>query len=167
MINPEVLCLAAALVLSTCDDPAPTLEMSKPVACRIISGHNDYQALEDPSVSLDEKLLIYTNVTGYTVRQEKAKFQVHLVQDVNLRKQGEKRVIWGRKKIIDFLGEDDVRPDHIYLGTTIGVKHLKPGSYQAELILTDQFNPEQTHRQTIDFKVTARPAGESTDARKQ
>ncbi len=156
-----VACIALACCAASHDDPEARLTMSKPVACSKINGHNDYVELGEAIVSLDEKLLVYTNVTGYTVRQEKQKHRVHLVEDVNLRKKGEKRVIWGRKKLLDFVGESDTPPAHVFLGTTIGVKQLKPGEYEAEFLLRDEFGAELQARQTLAFKVVKERERES------
>jgi hypothetical protein len=130
--------------------------MSDPVACRKITGFDDYEALENASIGTGEKLLVYTRVTGHTVEKAKASYRVHLLQDVNIRKKGQKRIVWGRKKILDYQGQTDDPTTRIYLGTTIALKGFPAGDYQAELMLTDALNPERTARQVLDFTITAK-----------
>lgn len=151
LLSLSVLCQASD---TSSDNTADSLTMSDPIACKSIKGFDDYEPLENATIGPDEKLLIYTRVNGHTVKPAKNdKYQVHLIQDVNVRKKGQKRVIWGRKKIIDFMGESIDPSERIYLGTTIGIKGIAPGEYQAELILTDAFDTDHTTRQVLDFKV--------------
>jgi hypothetical protein len=162
-----IIALCSLGMLAFGDDPAEPLAMTDPVACRKIKGYEDYEPLDEPSIAPDEKLLIYTRVSGHSSRFLKGKYQVHLVQDVNIRKKGQKAVLWGRKKVVDFLGESDDEPRRLYLGTTLGLKGLKPGDYEAELILRDEFATKQMATQRLAFQVVATPTTGHAEVRKK
>jgi hypothetical protein len=152
---PVIMVLTSGAALLPSDDPPVALAMTEPVACKKIRGFEDYDPLPNAVVVSGEKLLLYSRVTGHTIREEKGAFRAHLVEDVNIRKKGEKKVVWGRKKVVDFLADSKQPPERLYLGTTIALQGYRAGDYEAELILHDMLSPEATTTQKFEFKVEA------------
>jgi hypothetical protein len=144
----------------------PGLTLTEPIACRKITGYEDYVVLDPPELSQDAKLLIYTRPLGHTyVLTKERKYQAHLVEDVAIRRKGQKKPIWTRKKVVDLLVEFDQPPLYLYLGTSIGPKDLKPGEYEAELIVTDVLTDDPPATQVLEFKVIAsRPREPATSS---
>ena len=140
-------------------DPAPTkpatLHLSAPIACRKISGFEDYVVLDPPELTKDEKLLVYCKPSGHTYVEKDGKFQAHLVQDLAVRRKGKKKPLWTRKKAIDFQTDSDYPPLKLYLGSTVSLKGLEPGEYEVDLIVTDELLEEPPVTATLEFKVIA------------
>jgi hypothetical protein len=137
---------------------APSLSLSEPIACRKITGYEDYVVLEPAELTRDEKLLVYCRPRGHTyvLDKKKGRYQAHLVEDIAVRRKGKQKPIWTRKKAIDFLVDSESPPLNLYLGTTIGLKGLEPGDYEAELIVTDELTEDPPATQVLEFKVIAR-----------
>ena len=138
-------------------DPVPekksTLQLSQPVACRKISGYEDYVVLEPVELTRDDKLLIYCKPTGHTYSESEGKYRAHLVEDLAIRRKGKQKPLWTRKKAIDFKAESDYPPLKLYLGTTVGLKGLDPGDYEVDLIVVDDLLDEPPVTATLEFKV--------------
>ncbi len=152
--------LLVASVGAVGDEPAgPPLALSEPIACRAVRGYGDYDALDEPALTKDEKLLLYVQPSNHTIEPVGDKFRVHLTEDLQIRRKGQKRVLWSRQKIVEFRTESPERPERLYLGTTVGLKSCTPGTYVAEITLNDQLAPggARTTR-SFEFRVIPTPA---------
>src|SRR5581483_5601106 len=136
-----LMAVVVGLLPSGADDPR--LSMTKPIACRAIRGYEDYDALEEPAVTPDEKLLIYVRPQNHATEPVEGKpaFRAHLIEDVNIRRKGQKKVVLGREKVVELKFESPEPPVNLYLGTSLGLKGIPPGEYEADLILKDQLRP--------------------------
>jgi hypothetical protein len=71
--------------------------------------------------------------------------------------------------VIDLVAEEDYPPTRLCLVSTIGLKGLTPGAYEADLILHDALDDgSEPAIRTLSFKVVARkprPANEDAPAR--
>jgi hypothetical protein len=143
------------------------LEMSEPIACRSVRGYEDYEPLDEPVVPRTEKLLIYTRPTGHAYAREEGGYRFHLVQDVNVRRKGEKKVLWGRKRIVEYADLSPRPPVALYLSTSLGLKEFPPGEYEADLILHDLIGKAEPARRTLAFRLvdSAPTATDSQDDR--
>lgn len=161
----------AAVALAACglafDDPEPApprLRLTDPIACRTIRGFGDYDVIEgdEPALTRDQKLMIYVQPIDHTFERSGEKFRAHLTQDVNIRKKGRKKILWGREKVVEYEGESDSPPVNLFLGTTVGLKGLAPGEYEAEIIVYDRLREgrEASATRTLSFRVVPRPAAE-------
>ncbi len=161
-----LMALSLCLLVSTssrADDPEPKdvdtpeepgLKLSEPIACRLIKGYEDYEPLDEPALTKDEKLFIYLRPSDHTIESvDDGKFRVHLVEDVNIHRKGSKRVIWGKEKIIDYDVSVEFLPRNLYLGSIVGLKELPPGDYTAEILVHDRLKKNETVTTTLDFKV--------------
>jgi hypothetical protein len=149
--------------------PERRLEMSEPIACRAIRGYDDYDELPEPVVPRTEKLLIYARPSGHAYVREGERYRFHLVEDVNVRRKGEKKVLWGRKRIVEYEGTSPRPPERLYIATTLGLREFPPGDYEADLILRDEIGGGEPARQTLSFRLTepSGTSGESEDGLKQ
>ncbi len=130
------------------------LEMAEPIACRTIAGYEDYQPLDEPVIARTEKLMIYTRFSGQTIIKKNEGYHVHLVQDVNVRRKGQKKVLWGRKRIVEYEATEDYPPLNLYIGTSLGLINFEPGEYEADLILHDENADVPPARRTLSFRLT-------------
>jgi hypothetical protein len=144
------------------DDAPRGLSLTDPVACRSIAGYDDYDALDEASLTKDEKLMVYIRPMNYEFEREGERFTAHLVEDVNIRRKGQKKVFWARKGVLDYKAESEMPPDHIYLGTTISLKQLPVGEYTAEVVVRDKLRPaddkDAVASKTLTFRVVAKKA---------
>ncbi|HEU5115313.1 MAG TPA: hypothetical protein VFT74_01415 [Isosphaeraceae bacterium] len=156
------LCWLSASPLMADDEPAPKddaavepgLTLSEPIACRNIKGYEDYEPLDEPELTKDEKLFIYLRPFDHTIEDaEDGKFHVHLAEDVNIHRKGQKRVLWGKKNIIDYDKTVDYPPRNLYLGSIVSLKELPVGEYTAEIFVHDQLKKNETKIAKLDFRV--------------
>lgn len=141
------------------DDPdADALAMTEPVACRSIRGYEDYDALDPAEVTPDEKLLVYVRSLNHAWERPEGqdRYRAHLIQDVNLRRKGQKKVVLGREKVVDLEVESEEPPVNLYVGTTISLKGFPPGDYEADLILRDALRPGSKAVATLSFRLLPR-----------
>lgn len=133
----------------------PKLELAEPIACSRIDGFDDYDALDVAVTKRSQKLLVYLRPSGVTYREAGGEYEVHLVLDVNLRRKGQKKILLGRKKVIDYetLCEQSGKP--IYLGVSLGVKEFPPGEYEADLIVHDRLGESKPALRTLAFRIEA------------
>jgi hypothetical protein len=132
----------------------PGLKLSEPIACRNIKGYEDYEPLDEPALTKDEKLFIYLRPQDHTIDPvDDGKFRVHLVEDVNIHRKGQKRVLWGKERIIDYDVKVEYPPKNLYLGTTVSLKDLPVGEYTAEILVHDRLKKDETATATLDFRV--------------
>jgi hypothetical protein len=165
----EALWLAGVLAISQAEAAGETtLEVSEPIACRIVRGFEDFDRLEPVELLSHEKLIVYTRPSGHVIESTGGRYRAHLVQDIQIRRPGKKKALWSRKRVIDLVAENDDPPVRLYLASTIGLKGMTPGSYEADLILHDELAPDsEPVVRTLPFKVVAtkpRPAPPADDA---
>lgn len=139
-------------------DAEARLSMTPAIACRAIRGYEDYDALARPEVTRDEKLLLYLRPQHYTIETVGDRYRVHLSEDVRIRRQGQKRVLWSRARIVEYRAETQERPERLYLGTVLGLKGFPPGAYVAELTLHDRLAEGAQTTQSVEFRIIATPA---------
>ncbi len=148
------------------DDPEakPPLEMTMAVACKSIKGHRDYVPLEEVALTRDEKLLVYLEPINHAYEKVGPMYRAHLTEDVNVRRHGEKKILWGRDKVIDYLAESRQPPTNLYLSTTLGLKPLPPGEYDLDIVLHDLVGKRPPARQTLRFRVIdAKPDSDASE----
>jgi len=142
-------------------DSASELGMTPAVACQAIGGFEDYEPLPGASLTSDAKLLVYYRPINYHIERVGATYRIHLVQDAQIRRRGEKKVLMVKPKMVDsdFKGKEPAGP--VYMRNTVGLKGLPPGEYDFELILHDVLAPgAPMARQSLQFKVVP-PARDS------
>ncbi len=164
------LCLALAPVAQASDDPRPkteSLSMTDPIPCRSIRGYEDYDVLDPAEVTPDEKLLIYVRSRhhAYQFDDELGKYCADLIEDVNIRRKGQKKVLYGRDKVVDLKISSVQPPENLYLGTTLGLKGIPPGEYEADLILKDMLDPGSKTEKSLSFRILPRKSGAGPNAK--
>lgn len=132
-----------------------TLSMTDPIACKTITGYEDYVVLPDAAITNHDKLLVYYRPKDYKIERTKTGgYRAHLVQEVRVRKRGEKTVLWSKPGILDF---EAVRPEPlgpIYLSNSIGLRNFKVGEYDLDLILHDKIGDTKT-TSILKFQIVA------------
>ena len=159
---PAAMFVAAALGAGepdegSTDGPA----MTTAVICDTIDGFRKYEPRAKAVVSRDEKMLVYYEVSGHTVEPTKHGFRAHLVQDTQVRRAGDRRVLQKKEKMVDYDVKSKTRPDFLYMENRISVKSLPPGKYELDIILHDALAKDSTSKQSLTFEVLAsKPAPE-------
>lgn len=131
------------------------LTMSRAVACRSITGFENFEILPFATLTADEKLLIYYRPLRYQVARLGNLNHIHLTQDGQIRRRGEKSVLVRKEKLLDYEFKDDAPVGQVYLRNTISLKGLKPGEYEFDIILHDKLTKSNVARQTLLFRVVA------------
>jgi hypothetical protein len=145
------------------------LAMTPPVACESVAGYEQYVPLPEATLSKDDKLLVYYRPVRYAIVPAGSKFQAHFVQDVRVRKRGDKSVIWSKEKLFEQKFESPEPPTAIYMYNKIALKGLSPGEYDLDIILHDMNTKGPPAEQVLHFKVkpsASTPAPESKDGGK-
>jgi hypothetical protein len=143
---------------SPSQDPPATgkrLRMTPAVACKSVTGYQQYVPLNEPAVTKDDKLLVYYEVEDFAVESSDTMYKVHLTQDVRLRHRGRKPVLWSKDKILDYEGKSPQPLFGVYLANTIGLKQLKPGEYDLDIVLHDLIGKGPPAEQVLRFEVKA------------
>src|SRR5436309_5033416 len=78
--------------------PRETLRMTEGIVCRSIEGYEDYEPMPEAAMTSDEKLLVYYRPFGYQTAFVKGTYQAHLTQDFQIRKRGQKTVLFQKLK---------------------------------------------------------------------
>ncbi len=131
----------------------PSLSMTQPVACKTITGYESFVELPEAAVTSEDKLLVYYRPIGYKIERTKTGgYRAHLTQDARVRKRGDKVLIWSKPNVVDFEAKKPEPLGPIYLSNSIGLKNLKPGDYDLDIILHDQLT-DATSTQVLRFKV--------------
>lgn len=159
---------ARALLLCVCAQPSARdahrdddrLAMTPAIACLAIRGYEDYDVRDEPAIENEEKLLLYFKTKNQTIQRAGSKYKVHLVEDVKVRRKGEKAILWSRDKIVSYQVSSEQRPENLYIATTLAFKGIPAGEYEAELILHDRLTKEATASQVFQFRI--KPAAAST-----
>lgn len=150
---PWLAMIATALIAA---GDGPSLAMSAGEVCSAIRGYRDFDARPEPELTRDEKLQIYCEPTGFaTGMRPDGTTGVHLVMDAKIRRKGRKEVLWSKDATVDYESEGSSPPAVVYLASTFAVRGLKPGDYQADLVLRDKHDPAARAEQTVDFRIVA------------
>jgi hypothetical protein len=132
----------------------PIFTMAPAVACSSIAGYEDYKILPGAALTSDEKLLVYYRPLNYQIEQSGSTRHIHLIQDAQIRRRGEKAVLMIKLKLVDYEWKSDDPERTVYIRNIVSLKGLKPGKYDYGIILHDKLAPgEPTARQTLPFRV--------------
>jgi hypothetical protein len=156
-----VAVLAAAPLASRAggDDPARedrddgSFGMSPPIACKEITGFEDYVPLEPAALTSDEKLLFYFRPRNYKTERQGLKYRAHLSVDAKIRKRGDKAVLWSKPKFADYDVTTEQPPRPIYFQNAVSLKALKPGEYALDIVVHDEIGQSRPAERTLQFKV--------------
>lgn len=127
--------------------------MSPAVACRSIAGFEDFTPLPDASLTSDQKLLIYYRPFDYHVERKGQSFRARLSQDGQVRRRGQKAVLFKKKLVDEEFKTEGYPPSSIYMMNTIALKGLKPGEYDVDIILHDELAKGTEATQTLHFRI--------------
>jgi hypothetical protein len=133
--------------------------MSRAVVCRVINGYEDYEPLPDAAQTRFEKLLIYYRpVRGtYKIDLVDGYYVSHLVQDNEIRKRGDKKILRQKKKVVEYRPKTRQSPGPLYIRNMIDVRDLKPGDYELTIFLRDELEEgSPPTRQVVRFKIIPR-----------
>ena len=139
--------------------PAPfeKLLVSKPIACTRIDGYRTYTPLERAALTKDEKLLVYLEVANPTIHasqeEEQEKVNLHLTQEIRVRKSGERKPLWIKHGLqgLEVQGKSELGP--VYLDVVVGIKGLRPGQYDLDIIVHDRLARARSTLVTLPFEV--------------
>ncbi len=134
-------------------DGAKPLRMSTGIVCKSIDGYEQYEILRGAALTSDEKLLVYFRPLGYQSERVERGYQAHLVPDFEIRKRGEKAVIYHKKKMFTYKPVAEQPPRYLYMKNTISLKGLAPGDYDLTLILHDEVAKGPPATQVVRFRV--------------
>jgi hypothetical protein len=143
-------------------DSGVELTLTPAVVCASIDGYENYEPLPGGALTSEEKLLLYYRPFNYRVKREGPNDHIHLVQDGQIRRRGEKLVLVAKVKMIDF----DLKAAHpigqVYVKSAVGLKNLKPGEYEFDIILHDELaTGTPVARQAVPFRIV--PPGPRKD----
>ena len=150
--------LLVALWIAPFDDPKDKAETSKlilsdAVVCESIAGFADYVKRDEASLTRDEKLLVYYQVENFGVERVGKEYQVHLVQDIRVRRQGQRAVLQSKDKFYEFKGKSKQRLPWVFMQNTISLKPYSPGDYELEIIVHDEIGKGPAVSQILKFRV--------------
>ncbi|WZO96791.1 hypothetical protein EP7_003796 [Isosphaeraceae bacterium EP7] len=149
-----MLLVSAHIAGAADDEPGATdLSMTEAVVCSTIHGFEDFEARSSPSLTADEKLLVYYKPLNYRVDSKGERYFLHLTQDGQIRRRGSKTVIWKKSKLLDYDVDTTKSPGTVYLTNTVALKQLRPGEYEYEIILRDERDGGQVATQVVKFEV--------------
>ena len=126
------------------DDAGPSLSMTPAVACDTIEGYEDYKVLPNAALTSEEKLLVYFRPLGYAVEVKDGQAHIHLEQDGQVRRRGQKKVLLVKNHLLEYDWKGRAPAAPIYLKNLIGLKNLPPGDYEFDIILHDKLAPGET-----------------------
>ena len=138
-----------------------TLGMSPPVACASISGYGDFEPLPGAALTSDEKLQVYYRPLGYRVERMGAFYVIHLTQDAQIRRKGDKQVLQRKEKIVEYEFKSKDVPSPVFMRNTISMKGLKPGEYSLDIILHDELGEDSVVKESLVFRIV--PPGPRKD----
>jgi hypothetical protein len=151
-----LLALPVAPVGARQSDKKPArLSMSKAVPCKKIDGFRKYQPLREVELTRDEKLLVYYEPRNFASEKVEGVYQAHLVQDGQIRRKDQKKVLRREEKAIDLKPKGEQPPANLYIYTNVSLKGLEPGEYELDIILHDEVKKGTTATQTVPFRVVA------------
>jgi hypothetical protein len=127
--------------------------MSTAVVCRSIDGYETFKKLPRAELTSDEKLLIYYRPLGFKTAFVDDSYQVHFIQDGQIRKRGEKKVLREKLKLLDSTAKSDLPPQTLFLRNTVSLKGLAPGEYDFTIILHDEIAKTPPVTQVVRFRI--------------
>lgn len=127
--------------------------MSAAVVCKSIDGFESYKKLPGAELTSDEKLLIYYRPLGFKTAMVDGRYQVHFVQDGQIRKRGEKKVLREKLKMLDSSDKSEFPPQTLFLRNTVSLKGLAPGEYDFTIILHDEISKGPAVSQVVRFRI--------------
>jgi len=116
---------------------AAGLRIIDPVVCLSIDGYEEYEKHPDAKLTADEKLLVYYRPKGYNVVRVGDAYVARFVQDGQIRRLGQKKVLLRKEKLLSYEARSDLPVDEIYFRNTFSLKGLPPGDYEYDMILKD------------------------------
>lgn len=131
------------------------LSMTSARACRSIDGFEKYEVLPVAALTADEKLLVYYRPLHYRIEKSGSTNHVHLTQDGQIRRRGEKTVIVRKEKLLDYEFKSEASANFVFLRNTVSLKGLKPGEYEFDIILHDKLADSGVATQSLPFRVVA------------
>lgn len=137
---------------------AAGLRIIDPVVCTSIEGYEEYEKHPDAKLTADEKLLVYYRPKGFKVARIGDAYVARFVQDGQIRRLGQKRVLLRKEKLLNYEARSDVPPDEIYFRNTFSLKGLPPGDYEYDVILKDVTAKPATVTATESVKFQVVPA---------
>lgn len=145
---------SSIIVLSIASIEADEFHLTEPVVCRSIKGFRDYEVLEPRELTTYDKLLIYLEPSGFSLKNKEEKLFIDLRQGAILHAKGSKKRIFEKEELFQYNPEVDSPYQQIYLAATIGFKNLIPGEYVLELWTVDKLaKPEKKEIQIIEFRI--------------
>jgi hypothetical protein len=129
--------------------------MSTAVVCKSIDGFESYKKLPGAALTSDEKLLIYYRPLGFKSPIVDGKYEVHFVQDGQIRKRGEKKVLREKLKMLDSSYKGEFPQETLFLRNTVSLKGLAPGDYDFTIILRDEISKGPAVTQVVRFRIVA------------
>jgi hypothetical protein len=139
--------------------------MSTAVVCKSIDGFESYKKLPGAELTSDEKLLIYYRPLGFKTAMVEGRYHVHFVQDGQIRKRGEKKVLREKLKMLDSSDKSEFPPQTLFLRNTVSLKGLAPGEYDFTIILHDEISKGPAVSQVVRFRIV--PADVAADPPKE
>ena len=76
--------------------------MSRAVVCKSINGYEDYKPLAGAAQTSEEKLLVYYRPLRYKIDFVDGYYRAHVIQDNEIRKRGEKKIVRQKKKVVEY-----------------------------------------------------------------
>lgn len=155
--------LVAGSGVSGGDDPPDKgedqnrLTMTKAIACKTITGFDNYKPLAEAVITRDDKLLVYFEPSGHTIQRLSSGYRAHLIEDVRIRRHGQKPVLWSKDKVVDYKVTSKESPDLLYISTTLGLKGFSAGDYDLDILLHDALAERPTATQTLRFRIKDGP----------
>jgi hypothetical protein len=148
------------------DQEKTQLKMSKAVACSKVTGYEQYEPIEDATLTADDKLMVYYKPFNFQVERKGALYRAHLTQDARIRKRGEKAVLQRKDNMMTYKPENKSESMNLYVANTISVKGLSPGEYDLEIILHDRIGEARTATQVLPFRIKAAPKEDEKPVKK-
>jgi hypothetical protein len=163
-----VLSLAVPAVRAEDVESDDEFGMTKPVVCSSVLGYGEYTIQPDAAIYRDNKLLIYYEPFGYTIRKTGASYRALLTQDVRIRRRGQKTVLMKKDGILRYEAKSETPPLRLYLSNFLSTKGLSPGEYDLEIILHDKFGKSPAVTKIVPFQIKqlkpAEPEADGTPA---
>jgi hypothetical protein len=157
--------LATASLFATpparADDPADEDDgkfgLTKPIACKEIRGYEDYEPLLPVELTSEDKLLVYYRPMHFKSEKTGKTYEARLSQDGRIRRKGEKSPLYSKKYLDYRPTKQGEPPSLLYIRNTVGLKGLKPGEYEFDIILKDEVSQSAPAVRSIPFKVIPTP----------
>lgn len=131
--------------------------LTRPIACKEIRGYEDYEPLKAVELTSEDKLLVYYRPLHFKSEKKGKVYEARLSQDGRIRRKGEKSVLYAKKYLDYRPTKDGEPPSSLYIRNMVGLKGLKPGEYEFDIILKDEVSQSAPATRSIAFKVVPTP----------